>query len=691
MICGYSLIQTIFQMKVLIIGAGGREDAISQALSNHQVFCSPGNGATNNITGDPIEFAKSNGIDLIVVGPEQPLVDGIYDQCREAGIHCFGPSKKAAQIEGSKRFCKDFMTKYDIPTAKYKSFTNFEAAKAHINQVDYDIVLKTSGLAAGKGVLLPKTKEEALEGLKSMMVDRIFGSAGDEIVIEELMTGPEVSVLAFSDGFTTKLLPAAQDHKRAFDGDKGLNTGGMGAYAPTPVVSKSQLQFIHENVIQRAINGMRKEQHPFIGILYAGIMLTPNGPKTLEFNCRFGDPETQVILPLLESDLYEVMMACCNGYLDTINLKFKPLKALGVVLASGGYPGEYVKGHEISLPSQSESVHIYQAGTRLINNKLVTNGGRVLCVTALSPSFQKSKELAYATISKIQFKDMFFRSDIGYQVMSLLHANEISLTYASAGVDITAGNEFINDIKSYVKATARPGSNCDLGGFGAIFDLNKAGFMSDAYLVCCTDGVGTKLKLAIDYNKLDTVGIDLVAMSVNDLVVQGAEPLLFLDYYACGHLNREAASQVVKGIAKGCILSKCALVGGETAEMPGMYQGADFDLAGFAVGAVKKDNVYPKMEMMGAGDVLLGIASSGIHSNGFSLVRKILEKCEIGLKDPYPLDKNKTVGEVLLEPTRIYVTEVLEIIQKYPKKSLDLRTSLEVDSLRMCHEYCQII
>ena len=653
-------------MKVLIIGSGGREDAIRQSLSNHEVYCSPGNGNTRNINGDPIEFAKSNRIDLIIVGPEQPLVDGIYEKCRKAGIYCFGPSQLAAQIEGSKAYCKEFMSKYSIPTAKYKVFTDFNKAKTHIEEIDYQIVLKTSGLAAGKGVLLPNSKKEAIEGLHSMMVNKQFGSAGDEVVIEELLTGPEVSVLAFSDGFTTKLLPPAQDHKRALNGDKGLNTGGMGAYAPTPLISKDQLQFVHENIIQKAINGMRRENHPFVGVLYAGIMLTPTGPKNLEFNCRFGDPETQVLLPLLKTDLYDVMMACCKGYLDAVDLQFKPLKALGVVLASGGYPNEYEKGHVITLPNNTpDNIKIYHAGTSMMDNQPITNGGRVLCVTALGDTFEDCKILAYDTIKTIKFDKMHYRTDIGYQIMN--HTIKESLTYKSAGVDIQAGNDFITDIKQYVKSTTRPGSNCDLGGFGAVFDLNAAGYNSDAYLVCCTDGVGTKLKLAIDANILDTVGIDLVAMSVNDLVVQGAEPLLFLDYYAYGHLNREAASLVVKGIAKGCELSRCALVGGETAEMPGMYTGKDFDLAGFAVGAVLKHNIYPKLSEMSAGDVLLGLASSGIHSNGFSLVRRILANNDISLNDPFPLNKAKTVGQVLLEPTRIYVKEVLEMTKKYSK------------------------
>eukprot|EP00835_Amoeboradix_gromovi_P002216 NODE_121_length_18880_cov_0.205687.p1 type:complete len:749 gc:universal NODE_121_length_18880_cov_0.205687:5520-7766(+) len=648
-------------MKILVLGNGGREDAICQALKNHTVYCSPGNGNTNSVHGNPIEFAISNKVELVIVGPEQPLVDGICEQFRNVGIYCFGPSQLAAQIEGSKAYCKDFMRKYDIPTARYKVFADFDAAKQHIELIEYDVVLKTSGLAAGKGVLLPKSKAEAIEGLKSMMVDKKFGSAGECVVIEELLSGPEVSVLAFSDGYSTKLLPPAQDHKRAYNDDQGPNTGGMGAYCPTPVISEEQLEFVHKEIIQKAIDGMRAEHHPYVGIIYAGIMLTSSGPMNLEFNCRFGDPECQVILPLLETDLADILIACCKGYLDSIQIIYRSSKSLGVVLASGGYPFEYTKGCAITLPKSSDpNIHVYHAGTlKLENGNFITNGGRVLCVVGVAETFAECKSLAYNTIKTIFFDNMMYRTDIGS--MALDSKKTQSLTYASSGVDIQAGNDFISDIKAHVKSTSRPGSNCDIGGFGALFDLTMAGYPSDAYLVCCTDGVGTKLKLAVESNILDTVGIDLVAMSVNDLVVQGAEPLLFLDYYACGYLNREVATKVVSGIAKGCVISKCALIGGETAEMPGMYYRDDFDLAGFAVGAVMKNNVYPKLDNMRPGNVLLGLKSSGIHSNGFSLVRKILKINKIKLNDKYPIDEAYTVAQVLMEPTRIYTNEVLEM------------------------------
>ena len=638
-------------MKVLVIGSGGREDAICQALKGHDVYCSPGNGNTRNINEDPLKFAIENNVDLVVIGPEQPLVDGLSDQFKMHGIPCFGPSQKAAQIEGSKAYCKDFMKKYDIPTAKYEVFSDFDKAKAYIEAIDYDIVIKTSGLAAGKGVLLPESKKEAIENLQEMMVNKRFGDAGSTVVIEQLLQGTEVSVLAFSDGFTTSCLPPTQDHKRAYDGDMGPNTGGMGAFCPSPMVSDSDLQFIHEKIIQKAIDGMRQEKHPFVGILYAGIMLTANGPMNLEFNCRFGDPETQIILPLLKTPLSDLFLACCHGYLDTMTIEYHNKKSLGVVLASKGYPGTYEKNDEISMKPM-ENVIIYHAGTKKESNKLLTNGGRVFCVVSVSESFDNCRSLIYDQIDNITFNKQY-RTDIGKNIGN----KQQSMTYASAGVDIDKGNHFIELIKKHVKSTATNGSTCELGGFGGLYDL-KAYTDNDLCLVCCTDGVGTKLKLAMETGCYEQVGIDLVAMSVNDLLVQGADPLLFLDYYACGHLELEIAEQVVKGIAKGCKLSECALIGGETAEMPGMYSANDFDLAGFAVGAVYKNNIFPKIDQMDVGNVLIGLKSSGIHSNGYSLVRKLIKTNKIDLSSKL-LDS--TVKDLLMTPTRLYVQEIKQL------------------------------
>lgn len=304
-----------------------------------------------------VKFALENNVALVIPGPEQPLVDGIQPAFKKVGIPCFGPSTEAARLEGSKSFSKDFMKKHQIPTAAYETFTDFEKAKAYVESFPGQLVIKASGLAAGKGVLLPETKEEAIEGLKSIMVDSIFGDAGSEVVIEERLTGEEVSVLAFSDGYTVIPMPAAQDHKRAYDGDKGPNTGGMGAYAPAPIFTPELATEVKRTVLQPTVDGMRRDGYPFIGILYAGLMLTPSGPKVLEFNVRFGDPETQVVLPLLDdsSDLYEIMMAAAEGRLDSVKVMFKPACAATVVVAAQGYPGSYEKGKEIQIASSIPS------------------------------------------------------------------------------------------------------------------------------------------------------------------------------------------------------------------------------------------------------------------------------------------------------------------------------------------------
>ncbi|KAJ1946882.1 Bifunctional purine biosynthetic protein ade1, partial [Kickxella alabastrina] len=677
-------------LKVLIIGSGGREHALAWALAKSgkvsKVFVAPGNGGTATAS-DKIEnvdighsksdfpalvkFAQAQNVGLVIPGPEQPLVDGVTDAFKSVGIPTFGPSAKAAHIEGSKAFSKDFMKKHNIPTAAYGNFTDYEQARAFIQAASFDVVIKASGLAAGKGVLMPTTKEEALQALKSVMVDREFGSAGDEVVIEELLVGQEISVLAVSDGYTVVSFPAAQDHKRAYDGDAGPNTGGMGAYAPAPVATAQLLKAIHKTVLQPSIDGMRRDGFPFVGCLFTGFMLTADGPKVLEYNCRFGDPETEVVLPLLADscDLAEVFLAAAEGRLDAVPLEFKDGFAATVVLASEGYPGAYPKGREISIGALAEGTQVFHAGTQRKGDSVVTSGGRVLTVTGVSDTLQGALDRAYASVKAVKFEGGFYRSDIGFRAVEYLQktgTNKPSggLSYADAGVDIDAGNRLVDLIKPIVKATRRAGTDSDIGGFGGVFDLKATGY-KDPVLVSATDGVGTKLKIAHEMKIHDTVGVDLVAMQVNDIIVQGAEPLFFLDYYACGHLDVEATRDFVKGVADGCIQSGCALIGGETAEMPGLYAEGDYDVAGFAVGAVERSQILPRMSEIGAGDVLVGLASSGVHSNGFSLVRKVVAHAGLDFHSRCPWEQQgRSVGEALLTPTRIYVKSLLPLIHQ---------------------------
>ena len=864
---------------VIVVGSGGREHALAVALAKSpnvaRVLCTPGNGGTQaeggKISNVPngkqdndfvVNLVRSEGAAMVVVGPEAPLVDGLVDVLARECPDClaFGPSQAAAQLEASKAFTKDFLNEYNIPTAKYRNFTNADEAIAYVESLDENDrqVVKASGLAAGKGVLLPTTKEETIQAVKEIMSDRAFGAAGDTCVVESFLVGPEASCLAFCDGKTAKLMPAAQDHKRALDGDQGLNTGGMGAYAPAPCVTP-ELQREIEEMCVKTVQKMAERGTPYVGVLYAGMMLTPNGPYVLEFNCRFGDPETQVVLPLLETDLYEVMVACCKGELDSVDVRFQEnTSAATVVCAAKGYPEKYPKGMEITGLKEAallSGVKVYHAGTTVDENSVVRcSGGRVLAVTGLGDSLDAALKGAYKGVSKLDFVDgngehlMHNRHDIGFRAVnkkirlgilgstrgtasipvieacrngslhaeiaavisnkadalilekgralgpqtitkfvsskglsraeydaectsvllsagvdvvilvgymrilskpftdfwagrclnvhpSLLpkHAGGMDLqvhqavidakeeesgctvhqvtetvdggpimvqkivkveasdtaeslkakvqalegpafieaiqklrggaiSYADAGVDIDAGNQLVEMIKPYCKATRRAGCDADLGGFGGLFDLAAAGYdAKDTVIIGATDGVGTKLAIAQSIKKHDTIGIDLVAMCVNDLIVAGGEPLFFLDYFATGHLEVEEAARVVKGIAEGCKQAQCGLIGGETAEMPSMYSDGEYDLAGFAVGAVARDRILPSG--VGVGDILIGLPSSGIHSNGYSLVRKLVKKEGLAYDSPCPWDTSKNLGDVLLTPTKIYVKACMPLLR----------------------------
>ncbi|XP_012670931.1 trifunctional purine biosynthetic protein adenosine-3 [Clupea harengus] len=669
--------------RVLVIGSGGREHALAWKLAQsphvQQVLVAPGNAGTascGKISNSEVsvsnhsilaQFCKDHNVGLVLVGPEVPLAAGIVDDLAAAGVPCFGPSAKAAQLEASKSFSKSFMDRQGIPTARWSSFTDPQEACRYIRGADFPaLVVKASGLAAGKGVIVTQDKEEACKAVEDIMKDKAFGSAGETVVVEELLEGEEVSCLCFTDGITIAAMPPAQDHKRLQDGDKGPNTGGMGAYCPTPQVPEEMMQQIRETVLQKTVDGMREEGTPYVGVLYAGLMLTPQGLKVLEFNCRFGDPECQVLMPLLKSDLYEVLRDTLQGKLaSSAPLWHEGLAAVTVVMASPGYPGAYKKGIEITGLSQVEDLgpQVFHAGTALKEGGgVVTSGGRVLTVTAVMPSLDSALHKANQGVAAVGFPGAVYRRDIGHRAIAYLTRSR-GLTYKDSGVDIAAGNRLVDLIKPLAKATTRAGCNAELGGFAGLFDLKAAGF-SDPVLVSGTDGVGTKLKIAQTCGQHGTLGQDLVAMCVNDVLAQGAEPLLFLDYFSCGQLDVCVASTVIGGIAEACKMAGCALLGGETAEMPGMYKKGEYDLAGFCVGAVERSAVLPRLGDISEGDLLIGVASSGVHSNGFSLVRKVLERSGLQYSSPAPFGKaGETVGEVLLTPTKIYSRLLLPILR----------------------------
>jgi phosphoribosylamine--glycine ligase len=420
-------------LHVLIVGSGGREHSIAwksaQSQRLGQLYCLAGNPGTaqlgENVRGISTEdhpaivrYCMEKQIDLVIIGPEIYLAAGLADVLKGAGIKVFGPSKAAAQIESSKVFSKNFMRRHAIPTARYASFVKLADALAHLAQIDHPVVIKASGLAAGKGVILPETMEEAKAALESILTGGAFGEAGSEIVIEERLSGQEVTLLSFSDGVTVKPMVPSQDHKRALDGDLGLNTGGMGAYAPVTVCPPEMVDELVRVALQPAVDGLREEGNPFVGVLYGGFMLTPDGPRVIEFNCRFGDPETQVVLPLLESDLLEVAMACAEGRLDQVDVCWKDGAAACVVLASGGYPGKYQTGYPIlGLETDSPNAVVFHAGTKFGDGKIVTAGGRVLCVTGLGADVRQALDAAYARIQPIRFEAMQYRTDIGWRVL----------------------------------------------------------------------------------------------------------------------------------------------------------------------------------------------------------------------------------------------------------------------------------
>ena len=417
-------------MKVLIVGSGGREHAIAWSVAKSpkvdKIYCAPGNAGIAEFAecvnikamefDKLVAFAKENAIDLTIIGMDDPLVGGVVDAFESEGLRVFGPRKNAAIIEGSKAFSKDLMKKYKIPTAAYENFTDPDEAIKYLETAKMPIVLKADGLALGKGVLICNTLEEAKEGVKTLMLDKQFGDAGNEIVIEEFMTGREVSVLAFCDGKTIKCMTSAQDHKRAKDGDQGLNTGGMGTFSPSPFYNDEVEAFCEKYVYQSTIDAMASEGRPFTGILFTGLMITEDGPKVLEYNARFGDPEAQVVLPRMKNDIIDVMEACIDGKLSDVELQFEDNAAVCVVLASDGYPEKYDKGFEIKgldTFKDKDGYYVFHAGTKFDGDKIVTNGGRVLGVVAKGENLKAARANAYKATEWIDFANKYKRNDIG--------------------------------------------------------------------------------------------------------------------------------------------------------------------------------------------------------------------------------------------------------------------------------------
>ncbi|TKR96326.1 hypothetical protein L596_010361 [Steinernema carpocapsae] len=666
---------------VLVIGSGAREHALAwklqQSPSVDHVFIAPGNGSTDfdipksvdvNDASSIRSFCVARGISLVVVGPENPLCKGLVDEI-EAGnadgkeILVFGPPKAGAQLEGSKKFSKQFMKEHGLPTADFEDFKSVNEAKAFIERVNWpSYVLKADGLAAGKGVIIVDGVAEA-KNVAERMLGGEFGAASAEIVIEEKLEGYEVSALCFTDGKTISRMPFSQDHKPLLEGDRGPNTGGMGVIAPLVLPSNVEAEI--DQILKNTIAALAKSNIPYKGCLYAGFMVTPKGCKLLEFNVRFGDPETEVIMPLLDSDLYTICAACCRGTLSSVQVNWKSENVVGIVLASEGYPVKPIVGRKVEgVPEHSSETVVFHAGTKRTEQGLVTSGGRVFCVVSIGNSFQEARSHALAVSEQVKFEGKYYRKDIGHFLFS-----RGNVSYSASGVDIAEGNALVASIKDVCLSTRTPGTD-SIGGFGALVDLEKEGFKKPQ-LVIGMDGVGTKIAVAEATGLYDNLGYDLVGMCVNDVLCHCARPVAFLDYYVTGHLVKEEAASVIRSVAKACKESGCALVGGETAEMPGVYHKGQWDVAGCCIGAREKSwPMLPLTESVTPGDVLLALPSNGLHSNGFSLVRKIVSDNGVSYKDPAPWNPLVSIGEELLRPTKLYVKSVLGVLKSGKVKAI---------------------
>ncbi len=624
-------------MRVLVVGGGGREHAIAWACEQH--------GHTVSIAPD-LGDVTADDIDLVIPGPESALVAGIADECAFRKIPCFGPKAKAARIESSKGYSRHLATSLGVPGPAYERFeeNGDDDALAWWRQFGKPIVVKLDGLAAGKGVIVPDGDDETEAAIHATAILGPF-------VLEEQLSGPECSLLALCDGTTAVALPIAQDHKRIGEGDTGPNTGGMGAYAPAPI--HDDPDDLVRTFIQPIIDYFASAGTPYVGVLYAGLMLTSDGPRLIEYNCRFGDPETQAVLPLLSSDLAELALACTTGTVGEHTVEVSDGAACTVVAASPGYPGDPHLGASISLDGFSTTewanassvvpeAILFPAG--VADGK--TAGGRVLAVTGLGDDLAAARSAAYRGMDGVKFTNMQVRRDIGWRAPGALLTS-----YASTGVDIDEGNRAVERMKGSVERTLGPDVLRGVGSFGGVMSARRLLEMNDPVMVASADGVGTKVELAARLGKVRGVGADIVNHCIDDVLVQSARPLFFLDYIAASKLDADLVAEVVTGMAEACEASGCVLLGGETAEMPGVYVEGAFDIAGTLVGIAERGELLPRDDVA-PGDVLIGIASNGPHTNGYSFLRKLFDWAPM---DVVPPGFDVSLGDALLEPHRSYL------------------------------------
>ncbi len=639
-------------MRVLVIGGGGREQAIAWACEQH--------GHTVSISAG-LGDVTADDIDLVIPGPESVLVAGLADECAFRKIPCFGPTSKQARIESSKGYSRHLATSLGVPGPVYERFeeNGDAAALAWWREFGKPVVVKLDGLAAGKGVIVPADAAETEAAIASTALLGPF-------VLEEQLSGPECSLLALCDGSVAVALPLAQDHKRIGEGDTGPNTGGMGAFAPAPVSYDPDV-LVH-TFVQPILDYFSKAGTPYVGVLYAGLMLTADGPKLIEYNCRFGDPETQAVLPLLESDLAELALACTTGSVSEHTVKVRDGATCTVVAASPGYPGDPHTGATISLTGFSTTewanastivpeAILFPAAT--VDGK--TSGGRVLAITGYGDDLAAARSAAYRGMDGVKFTNMQVRRDIGWRAPGALLTS-----YASTGVDIDEGNRAVERMKGAVERTLGPDVLRGVGSFGGVMSARRILELNDPVLVASADGVGTKVELAARLGKVRGVGTDIVNHCIDDVLVQSARPLFFLDYIAASKLDADLVAEVVTGMAEACEASGCVLLGGETAEMPGVYAPGAFDVAGTLVGIAERGELLPRDDVA-AGDVLIGVASSGPHTNGFSFLRKLFDWAPM---DIVPPGFTVSLGDALLAPHRSYLDVLDEALASGKVKAL---------------------
>ena len=654
-------------LNILVVGSGAREHALATKISESprcaNLHVTPGNAGTpgtrHNVVATDINgiiaLCNTNRVSLVVIGPEAPLAAGLVDALHAAGIAAFGPTQALARLESDKSYAREVAHLLNLPGPHCATFKQGDetSALAWYTQFGADIVVKQSGLAGGKGVVVPNSANEATTAIREAI------ALGD-VVLEERLFGTECSLIALSDGSTSVAFPLAQDHKRIGEGDTGLNTGGMGAYAPAPVAFSADE--LHAMFITPVINHFASAGTPFIGALFAGIMLTKDGPRLLEYNCRFGDPEAQVLLSLLDSDIVELLLACTNGSLTSNHLVIRDGSALAVVLAAHNYPHPPRTGDIITnLPTTNPMSSVFQGGTEVVNGQLVTAGGRVLTCVGVGQTLDEARTHAYATASRISFDGVQLRRDIAWRA-----PGATITSYASTGVNIDEGTRAVDLIKASVAKTATSHVLRGVGAFGGALDVSFLKEFDHPVLVGSTDGVGTKVELAARTGRIRGTGHDIVNHCVNDVLVQRAYPLFFLDYLASSHLNADNVAEVVGGMADACAAAGCVLLGGETAEMPGVYVDGAFDIAGTLVGVAEREQLLP-LPTIAAGDVLIGVASNGPHTNGYSYLRKLFAWIPME-SQPVPLDR--PLVEALLEPHRNYLPVLKDALNTEHVKAL---------------------